>query len=516
MENALDKIISRGILVSPECSKLINAENIEPFLCYLDKCSEKPFLLDKNFFNNFLEAVKMLPAQPITEPTPQFLPEVKRVTDTEFENLPIDVERHVFHRPKIETRVKLKKNYVTSNKHIDITDWVSYYLDRYNKLSDILQNREELKSAMSINRVVKINGRQAVVTIGMVRSIRKTFSGFTILELEDPTGTVRVSLKAHEVARLVDEIVPDEVIGVVGTKSGDYIYAEKIIFPEIPERPIKKAEEEVYAAFISDTHVGSNMFLPKELTQFTEWLKGRIGNEKQQELASKIKYLFVVGDLVDGVGVYPGQEKELFIQDIYKQYDEWAKYFADLPDDIHLIIVPGNHDAVRMAEPQNMLFEDISGAVHKLPNVVLASNPATINIQSSKKFPGFDVLLYHGYSLDHYASDVASLRKGGYDRADQLMEFLLRKRHLAPTHGSTLVNPMAEDFLVIDKVPDIFATAHIHKAKVGKYKQITNVCCSCFQDKTLFQEKVGHTPEPAKVPIINLQTNEVKLMKFRE
>jgi DNA polymerase II small subunit len=148
--------------------------------------------------------------------------------------------------------------------------------------------------------------------------------------------------------------------------------------------------------------------------------------------------------------------------------------------------------------------------------VVLASNPATINIHNVSKFPGFDVLLYHGYSLDHYASDVPSLRKGGYDRADQLMEFLLRKRHLAPTHGSTLVNPMAEDFLVIDKVPDIFATAHIHKAKVGKYKHITNVCCSCFQDKTAFQEKVGHTPEPAKVPVINLQTSEVKLMKFRE
>ena len=95
------------------------------------------------------------------------------------------------------------------------------------------------------------------------------------------------------------------------------------------------------------------------------------------------------------------------------------------------------------------------------------------------------------------------------------MQFLLRKRHLAPSHGSTLINPMSEDFLVIDKLPDIFASAHIHKAKIGRYKNILNICCSCFQDKTSFQEKVGHTPEPARIPIINLQKNEAKLLRFK-
>jgi DNA polymerase II small subunit len=35
----------------------------------------------------------------------------------------------------------------------------------------------------------------------------------------------------------------------------------------------------------------------------------------------KIKYLFVAGDSVDGIGIYPQQITELDIFDIYEQFD---------------------------------------------------------------------------------------------------------------------------------------------------------------------------------------------------
>jgi DNA polymerase II small subunit len=78
-----------------------------------------------------------------------------------------------------------------------------------------------------------------------------------------------------------------------------------------------------------------------------------------------------------------------------------------------------------------------------------------------------------------------------------------------------LINPTPQDFLIIDKIPDIFVTGHIHKSKVGRYRNILNLNCGCFQDKTSFQEKVGHEPEPGRVPIVNLQTSEVKMMRFK-
>jgi DNA polymerase II small subunit len=127
-------------------------------------------------------------------------------------------------------------------------------------------------------------------------------------------------------------------------------------------------------------------------------------------------------------------------------------------------------------------------------------------------------MLYHGYSFDFYVAEVQSIRdNGGYDRADLLMKFLLQKRHLAPSYTSTPYVPDTNsDFLVIDKVPDFFVSGHIHKAAAAKYKDVTLISGSCWQSKTSFQEKVGHNPEPSKVPIVNLQTRHVKILKFGE
>ena len=95
------------------------------------------------------------------------------------------------------------------------------------------------------------------------------------------------------------------------------------------------------------------------------------------------------------------------------------------------------------------------------------------------------------------------------------MQFLLKRRHLAPSHTSTLYIPDAnKDHLVIDTLPDIFVTGHVHKAVITNYRNITLVCGSCWQSKTVFQEKVGHNPEPARVPVLNLKTRQFRLLKF--
>ena len=44
-----------------------------------------------------------------------------------------------------------------------------------------------------------------------------------------------------------------------------------------------------------------------------------------REIASHVKYCLVAGDVVDGVGVFPGQALELNIRDVHKQYRMAAK-----------------------------------------------------------------------------------------------------------------------------------------------------------------------------------------------
>ena len=146
----------------------------------------------------------------------------------------------------------------------------------------------------------------------------------------------------------------------------------------------------------------------------------------------------------------------------------------------------------------------------------MVSNPSMVNINSSSNFAGFDVLMYHGYSFDYFVAQVDSLRnQGGYNRADLIMKFLLKRRHLAPSHSSTLYIPDSKsDPLVIEKIPDFFLSGHIHKSVTTNYRNTTLICGSCWQSKSTFQEKMGHMPEPCKIPIINLKTRKISILDF--
>ena len=313
------------------------------------------------------------------------------------------------------------------------------------------------------------------------------------------------------------DIVLDEAVGISGVSGNNIIFTNSLLSPDIPmAKEIRKCEDEVYALFLSDVHVGSTNFLEHDFNKFLKWINQETGTDKQKHIASKVKYIFIVGDLVDGCGVYPGQEKELQIKDIKIQYRFCAELLSSIPVNIEIIVCPGNHDAMRLAEPQPPIYEDFAEPLYKLPNITVVSNPATVNIHASNSFPGFDVLLYHGHSFDFYFAEIESLRNnGGYDRADLLMKLLLQKRHLAPSYASTLYVPdIKSDFLVIDKVPDFFVSGHIHKAAAANYKGVTLISGSCWQSKTTYQEKIGHNPEPSRVPIVNLQTRQLKILKF--
>ncbi|MBW3023007.1 metallophosphoesterase [Candidatus Woesearchaeota archaeon] len=187
-----------------------------------------------------------------------------------------------------------------------------------------------------------------------------------------------------------------------------------------------------------------------------------------------------------------------------------------MPKSTAIILCAGNHDSLRLSEPQPPLPKDFAAKLYELPNVFIVSNPAWINIESAGGFEGFDVLLYHGMSFNYYAENVKTIStSGGNTRADMIMKFLLQRRHLAPSHTSTTYMPETDDDpLVVDGVPDFFVTGHIHRATISSYRNITLLNCSCWIGMTEFQEKVGLVPEPSRVMVTNLQTRETKLMRF--
>ena len=415
--------------------------------------------------------------------------------------------------------VVVLKSYIDTFQKKKVQDFVDHFRVRYESLRDILLSRLDLQHSISINRLSHKQHGDDVSFIGLISSKVMTKNGNYRLTLEDLTGTIDVLITKtkEELYSLVDDCVLDEVVGIRGVLGQNIVFCNQLYVPDIPEgSEFKKAPDETYAAIISDIHVGLHLFLEEDFNNFLKWTRGEFGNKKQRHIASKLKYLFLNGDLVEGVGIYPGQEEDLVIKDITKQYDQLAFFFSQIPSHIELIICGGNHDALRLSEPQPPLDKKYASALYSLPNALHVSNPSLITIHADKDFPGFDVLMYHGFSIPYYADSVPSIRQaGGMNRTDLIMKYLLQRRHLAPAHGSNLYVPDPhKDPLVIDKVPDIFITGHVHQACASHYKHVTLINSSCWASQSEDNKRRGIVPTPSRVPLLNLKTREVRFMNF--
>ncbi len=417
--------------------------------------------------------------------------------------------------------VKIIQNYTKPPKKWNVQDFVKHFKKRYEQIGSILRTRKELQSITSINRLIGKRERERVSLIGLVNDKNETKNKHISLKMEDPTGMIDVWINANnrELIEQAKEIVLDECIGIVGQTSNGRIFAEKLFFPDIPlHKELKKGPKEEYVVFVGDIEVGAKLFMQQEFEHLIMWLNGKLGNEEQKHTASKVSYVVLIGDLVHGAGVYPNQhldQKEGFI-DVQKQYDELARYIKMIPEHIQILMIGGNHDIGRLQEPQLPLYKDIAKKLYELPNVTITSNPSMVNIAQTKDFPGFDLLLYHGYSLIYYSDTIQPIReKGGQACSDDIMKVLLKKRHLAPSHGSnTYVPDPDEDPMVIDKIPDIFVTGHIHRIAHDTYNGVTILNCGAWNSLSDEQIRRGLQAEPAKLPMLNLKNRQLKIMNF--
>ncbi|WP_232686796.1 DNA-directed DNA polymerase II small subunit [Halobacterium zhouii] len=380
-------------------------------------------------------------------------------------------------------------------------DFVATFRDRYERLSKKLRGRVNHRPTDALH---SMPGGSEAATVGMVNDVRSTASGHWLVELEDTNGVFPVLvMKDRDIAAHVDELLTDEVIAVEGSLSSDggILFVDELYFPDIPRtHEPNTADRHVQAALVSDVHVGSQEFAGREWTTFADWL--------HTEEADPVEYLLVAGDMVEGVGVYPGQDEELDIVDIYEQYETFAEHLKDVPGDMEIVMIPGNHDTVRLAEPQPA-FDDELRDIMSAHDATITGNPSTVTVE------GVDILMYHGVSIDeviaeHPGEDVS------YDAPHKAMEQLLKKRHVAPQFGGrTRLAPEKEDYLVIDEVPDVFHTGHVHKLGVGGYHNVRLVNSGCWQHQTAFQESVNIQPDVATAPILDLDTLDVTVRKFR-
>jgi DNA polymerase II small subunit len=377
------------------------------------------------------------------------------------------------------------------------------FQSRYRTLARFLRGRPDLANVCPVHELRPTDGTASV--IGIVRDVRTTSKHHhLILTVDDESGSVEVLVtKESGAARLT--FLPDEVVGLrlqFGRELGKLPRVAGVERPDIPvARPFGRAGQPRRAVFLSDLHIGSRSFLTESWEHLVDFLRGR---GPHAEIAAQVDHVVVAGDLVDGIGVYPQQERDLAIADIVEQYAELGRRLAELPERLDIVVVPGNHDAVCPAEPQPALPEALRGMLPK--NVHSLANPSTFALN------GVVVEAYHGRGFDDL---IPALPGASYSRPTDVMKRMLQMRHLAPIYGDrTPLAPLPRDGLVIDPAPDILVTGHVHTYGADRYRGTLLLNASTWQAETEYQRMRNISPVPARAAVVDLSTLELTTLDF--
>lgn len=510
-QDILRLINERGVLLQRELFELImqfnDVSSAKTFLDVLERaCGQKMITATtlSTHFDSFTRGVSTLPE------------DVRHLINTTFVTIGIQVKVESVVHPPVQSAVsspalpyQVFYSDTKSKNKIEVADFTGHFRTRYQQLQKILMQRPDMQNLVALNKIPR--DKQRFTIIGIIAEKRVTKNKNLMLVVEDLTGRMSAVIRAEsDCFSKANELQLDDVVALRATGGRDFLYVHDVVFPDSFKERVR-FEEDRCIAFVSDVHCGSHKHLGTEFTRFLEWLNSG------DELARKISFLFIVGDNVDGVGVFPGQERLLAIKSLKDQYALLAKYLSRVPPHITMFMCPGQHDSVRVAEPQPIIDNFYGEALYSLPNLVLVSNPTMV-----KLFEGtneFRVLMYHGASIHAFINEIEELRHLKAHRCPaKAVRHMLKRRHLAPTHGVSpsivYVPSPQKDPLVIQEVPDILCTGEVHRLDIENYNGTIIITGSCWQAQTEFEEKVGNVPDPCKVPIFNLKTRELKVLDF--
>ena len=404
---------------------------------------------------------------------------------------------------QIEEEVEIMKDPTPLLNPIEGVEGFSrLFKNRFEKLVRIASERPDAHHMRRIEelRALPSQGSHKIAGLLMARKMRR---GQVELQLEDPTGKLSVFVDERAKKAAMELSLDQLAIADVEFSKRGLAIAKQIQPPDVPEHVANQSPKHVYVVFLSDLHIGSKTFLKEAFQRLLLWLQGRLSD---QTVVTRIKYLVIGGDVVDGVGVYPGQEGELEETDIHRQYVKASQLIEQIPQHIKVFISPGNHDPTRQALPQPAIPRKYAEMLYASNNITMLGNPCWLRLHTVK------TLVYHGRSLD----DVVATTPGiTFSKPAAAMKVLLKARHLAPMFGGrTSVAPEPEDHLVIDEVPDIFHSGHVHTVEADNYRGTLILNSGTFQGQTKYQANMGVVPTPGIVPVVDLSNFEVIFRDF--
>lgn len=406
------------------------------------------------------------------------------VKEREFPNTSIDV---------------LKDSTGKSETVGDYNELQGLFQSRLDQLRPLLANRRYDNPITDIKNM-KNKAGQYIVAIGLVRNVFESRNGNMCVLFEDSQQEAIAVSSDESQFEEIEEILPDTVIAIEGKVPNDgdggMMYLNDFYHPDIPStNDFNRTSEPVKGAFISDIHVGAKNFAKESWYKFVDWVRQ----------TPDISYIVIAGDLVEGVGIFPEQKEELEITSVHDQYQACADLFTALPDDVAIVSCTGNHDAIRVAEPQPAVEEqhrDMFGN-----NVTIVGNPSTVQLHDKVY-----VELYHGASIHDITEELPQ-----YDEEDPAkpMTELLKRRHLAPVFGNNArLVPETKDYHTIEQIPDILHSGHLHTFGNEQYHKVRVMNTGGWMFQTSYQERLNINPVVGTANEVDFSTGVVRKKEF--
>lgn len=401
-----------------------------------------------------------------------------------------------------------------SNNNINsgegVEGYTSLFRSRFDKSLKILSNRPDSKKIKKIAFIKqflnqsrinpksqpKENLEESLFIAGLIMEKKIKKNGYN-LTIDDQSGSLEAFAYDEDLKKQISSLILDQMVMLElenNSKRKNHVI-KKIFSLDVPDRIPNRSHSEVYSVLISDLHIGSKFFMEDEFQMFLNWLNGK---EENRDIVSKIKYICICGDLIDGIGIFPHQDRELLEKDSFSQMEHATNLLAKIPKHIKVFMIPGNHDLGRRALPQPAIPRKYADKIYSLSNITMLGNPCMINME------GVKTLMFHGQSLDDTIATIPGL---SYSKPAEAMKILLKSRHLSPIYGQrTPIAPELEDMMVVEDVPDIFHSGHVHVIDVDSYKGTLVVNSGAWQTQTPFQRAMGITPTPGIAIVVNLAT----------
>lgn len=108
---------------------------------------------------------------------------------------------------------------------------------RYSSIQKVLIDKFNIKDVFSIKNM----GSEQSTLIGLVKSVKESVDKI-VIEIEDPTGAINVSLPKIVVPTKVKD---DDIIAVTGKLVGNIFEAELLVWPDVPLRSATKGKGKI-------------------------------------------------------------------------------------------------------------------------------------------------------------------------------------------------------------------------------------------------------------------------------